>query len=178
MKTIEFELKGICPIKFDNPEYTMAEKQPKSEEGYIKMAEKKIYKNNKGEVSIPTKALKASVRLASSEVGKKMEAKKRRQNIRAFLFFDSEYLSLKTKKHDGIVKDLVTRGTGDKVTRIFTYRPMIKEWTATGTMQLMDGELQAEDVKQYFELAGLKFGLLSHRPEFGRFVINKFKEVN
>jgi len=178
MKTIEFEIRGICPMKQDNPEFVMGEKQPKSDEGYIRQAEKKIYTNEKGEISIPAKALKACIKNASSEIGKKMESKKRRQNVQAFLFFDTEYLSLGTKKHDGIVKDLVTRGKGDKVTRVFAYRPIIKEWAASGKMQLMDGELQQDDVKQYMELGGIKFGLLSHRPEFGRFVVTKFKEGN
>lgn len=76
MDQYEFELKSICPIKMDK---WLDEKQPKSEEGYKKQAPLKIYKNEKGYISIPANAIKASMRLASSEIGKKMDAKKNQQ---------------------------------------------------------------------------------------------------
>lgn len=171
---IEFEIKGVAPLKMDR---WTDEKQPKNEEGYKKQAPKKVYKNNKGEICIPAIALKAAMRLAASEVGKKMEAKKNRQTISSAVFIEPDNLGLGKRKPDEIVRDIVSRGVGVKVTRVPTYRPLIKEgWKASGTLKLFG--VPKEFVKECMQLAGIRYGLLSHRPEFGRFVITKWGGQN
>ena len=32
-------------------------------------------------------------------------------------------------------------------------------------------------IEQSLELAGIRFGILSHRPEFGRFTVKSFKQL-
>lgn len=175
IKKIRFGIKGISHMKQDR---WHGLPDPKTPEGYRKQAEEKCYRDEKGDLAIPSAAIKAAMRLASSELGKKMEAKKNRQAISAGLFVKPIMLSLGKKKHDGIVEDVVTRkGQGDKVTRVVSYRPLIKEgWTVGGTFNLVG--IPTGFVKQALELAGLKYGLLGHRPEFGRFIVTEFKEVN
>lgn len=173
MDQYDFELKSICPMKQDR---WLDEKQPKNEEGYKKQAPLKVYKNEKGYISIPSSAVKAAMRFASSEIGKKMEAKKNRQTIKAQIFIEPEMLSIGKKKHDEIVRDIVTRGTGSKVTRVPAYRPLIKEWSVKGKINSFG--VPKEFIEECLELAGFKFGLLSHRPEFGRFIVTKFMKVN
>lgn len=174
MAKYTFEIEGISDMKMDA---WIDGQQPKNEEGYKKQAELKVYKDDKGNISIPAAALKATIKLASSEIGKKMEAKKNRQTIQSAVFIEPAMLSLGKKKHDGIVRDIVTRkGTGDKVTRVPTYRPMIKAgWKATGTINAFG--VPKEFIQECMELSGLRYGLLSHRPEFGRFQVNKFAEI-
>jgi len=170
---LNFAIQGIAPIKMDR---WHGLDDPKTPEGYKKQAEEKCYRDEKGNLAIPANAVKASMRLASSELGKKMDGKKNRQAIAAGLFIQPLMLSIDKKKHDGIAEDVVTRkGTGDKVTRVVTYRPMVKEWSVSGTMNIIG--LPLGFTKQALELAGLKYGLLGHRPEFGRFIITEFKEV-
>jgi hypothetical protein len=171
----QFEIEGISDLKMDAWQDGV---QPKNDEGYIKQAEGKVYKDDKGNISIPASALKAAMKLASSEVGKKMEAKKNRQTIQSAVFIDQSMLSLGKKKHDGIVRDIVTRkGQGDKVTRVPTYRPLIKNgWKVTGTITAFQNAPK-EFIQASIELAGMRYGLLSHRPEFGRFQLNKLVEV-
>lgn len=171
---IEFEIKGISPLKMDR---WVDGIQPKNEEGYKKQAEQKVYRDKKGNLAIPSCAIKASMRLASSEIGKKMEAKKNRQTIQSAMFIEQEFLSIGKKKFDCIVEDIVTRkGTGDKVTRVRAFRPQIKEWTAKGIITSYG--VPFEFLQDCMSLAGMRFGLLSHRPQFGRFVITKFEKVN
>lgn len=169
---MEFELTSICPLKMDR---WVDEPAPKNEEGYKKLAEKKVYLNSKNYISIPTNAIKASMRLASSEIGKKLDAKKNRQTIQSAVFFDEEFLSLGKKKPDMITKDIVTRGMGDKVTRVATYRPLIKSWKVKGKINLFG--VPEDFAKDCLELAGFRFGLLSHRPEFGRFTLSKWRKL-
>ena len=167
--TVSFSIEGICPLKMDK---WVNGTQPKNEEGYIKQAEQKIYTDEKGIIIIPADAVKAVMKYASSEVGAKREAKKNRQTIQSAVFMEGD-LSLGRKEHDGIIRDIVTRGFGAKVTRVPTYRPIIKNWKAKGIMHLFG--VPEVFVKECLELGGLRYGLLSHRPEFGRFVVKEWK---
>jgi hypothetical protein len=117
------------------------------------------------------------MKLASSEIGKKMEAKKNRQTIQSAVFLEPDMISLGKKEYDAIVDDIVTRaGTGNKVTRVKTFRPMIKKgWKIT--FEINSFGVPKEFIQECLDLAGLRFALLSHRPEFGRFQVNKFVEI-
>jgi hypothetical protein len=170
IKKFEIELEGLCPLLMDR--FDTEPSNLKTQEDYIKSAEKKVYVDKDGLI-IPGVAIKATIREASSELGMKREGKKNRQMIRAGVFIED--LKLGKKTHDGIVSHVVTRGKGDKVTRVMSYRPIIKEWKAKGKMSLIG--VPSDFVKQALELAGVKYGLMSYRPEFGRFVLKSFKEV-
>ena len=175
MAKFKIELEGISALKMDKWVDGM---QPKNEEGYRKQAELKVYRDEKGIASIPASAVKATMKLASSEIGKKMEAKKNRQTIQSAIFIEPEMISLGKKEYDKIVDDIVTRaGTGNKVTRVKTFRPLFnKGWKIN--FELNSFGVPKEFIKECLDLAGLRFGLLSHRPEFGRFQVNKFVEVS
>jgi len=173
MAKYKVEIQGISDLKMDN---WIDGIQPKSEEGYKKQAELKVYKDDKGNISIPANAIKASMKFASSEIGKKMEAKKNRQTIQSAVFIEPSMISLGKKTHDGIVRDIVARGVGAKLTRVPTYRPLIKGgWKIN--FEISAFGIPKEFLQESLELAGLRFGLLSHRPEFGRFQVNKFVEI-
>ncbi len=169
---VKIELEGIVPLKMDR---FHGLPDPKTPEGYQKQAEEKCYRDAAGNLSIPCDALKACMRYASSELGQKRDGKKNRQTIQAGVMFEKQYLSLGKPNHDGIVANAVTRGKGDKVTRVISYRPIINKWKVSGIITLMD--VPPNFAKQCLELGGIRYGLLSHRPEFGRFVLTKFEEV-
>ena len=173
MAKYKVELEGISDMKMDN---WIDGVQPKSEDGYKKQAELKVYRDDKGNISIPANSIKASMKFASSEIGKKMEAKKNRQTIQSAVFVDPIMISLGKKNHDGIIRDIVARGVGAKLTRVPTYRPLIKSgWKINFEINAFG--IPKEFLQECLELAGLRFGLLSHRPEFGRFQVNKFVEI-
>lgn len=167
---IEFELESVCPLLMDK---WNDESKAKTDDEFKKEAEKKIYADDKG-IYIPSNALKASIRLASSTLGKRMDAKKNRQTIRAGLFFEGN-LYIGKKTHDGIQKDIITRGQGEKVTRVPTYRPRIDKWSAKGKATLIG--ITPNFIQEAMTIAGLRYGLLSYRPDYGRFIIKSFKEV-
>jgi hypothetical protein len=170
---MKFKIRGICTILFDRN----TGENPASDEDAKKQAVGKVYLNAKKELCIPSDMLKASLRNAAREVGKKMESKKREQAIRAGVFFDQEMYSLGCKSSDGMHAEMVTRkGTGNKVTRVCSYRPFVKEgWEIEGTALLyaVSGQLFLEALA----LAGFKWGLGGHRPEFGRFEVLVCEEV-
>jgi len=171
----EAELESLSPLKMDR---WLNEAQPKSEAGYKKQAELKVYADEKGNICIPANSIKASMRLASSEIGKKMEAKKNRQTVSSAVFFEQEFYPIGKKKPDMICEDVVTRGVGDKVTRVKTFRPLIKQWKIKIKIISYNPVSATKDfIEQSLELAGIRFGILSHRPEFGRFTVKSFKQL-
>ena len=168
-----FRLKSIAPIKMDKW-VDFEGNEPKTTEEYKKAAVLKAYRTEEGDLGIEARAIKACMRLASSHLGKKMEAKKNRQAIQAGVFITPPVLSFGRKDYDTISIDVVTRkGTGDKVTRVKTYRPLTKEWAVEGEMALVG--VTPNFAHEALDLGGFLYGLLSHRPEFGRFVVEKFE---
>jgi hypothetical protein len=168
-----FGMKGVAPMKQDK---WHGLPDPKTTEGYKKQAMDKIYRDEKKQISIPTNAIKACMRYASSELGKKMDGKKNRQMVQAGIFFEDLFLPIGKKNPDYISEDVVTRkGTGDKVTRVVSFRPTFNDWKCKGKMNLVGIPLSF--AKLALELGGVKYGLLGHRPEFGRFIVTKFEEV-
>lgn len=173
MKEIEIGIKSICPLMMDR--YQPDLPPARTSQDYLKQAPTKAYRDAKGNLAIPDAALKAAMRLSAGELGKKMESKKNRELIRACVFVEPEMLSLGKKDYDCIDERWVTRGKGEKVTRVMAYRPLIKEWKLNATISLMDG-ITPNFIKEVVQRAGIMHGLLSHRPEFGRFELVKFEE--
>lgn len=173
IKKVEFEVESICPLLMDK---FNGDIKAKTEEEYMKEAERKVYTDENGMPCIEAGALKAVIRSACSELGKKMEGKKNRQAVKAGVFIKPAMLTIGKKKYDILRKDIVSRaGTGDKVTRVPTYRPQFDTWKVKGQMDLIG--IEPDFVRQALELGGLKYGLYGFRPEFGRFIVTKFIEV-
>lgn len=172
--TIAFELKGMCPLKMDKYVDGL---QPSTDEGYIKQAEEKVYRDEKGNLAVESKAVKASLIASAIELAGIKKGKAMKQTIMAQLFINPLNLTIlpERKDHDGIDKVMVARKTGTKVTRVPSYRPIVKEWLIKGEMSAFD--VSIDFIKQALDLAGLKYGLLGHRPEFGRFEVTLFKEI-
>jgi hypothetical protein len=164
---VKIHLRSIVPILFDR--YSGV--SDGNDEEAKKNASQKVYLDDGGKVCLPSNCLKASIREASSDIGKKMESKKRRQRIRAGLFFMDDMIPL-ADEADGIHAELVTRGVGSKVTRVVSYRPYLKVWECKVDALLYD--LTPENVRQYIELAGMRYGVCAHRPEWGRFELVAF----
>ncbi len=170
MNTFKFEIKGIAPLLMDK---YVDGAQPLTDDGYVKQAEEKVYRDDDGNVAIEAAAIKACMILASIELAGPKKGKAIRQTLMAQLFINPSNLTIlpERKNHDGITKKMVRRTTGKKVTTVPSYRPIIKEWSVQGDMQV--SELKKDYLKQVIELAGLKYGLLGYRPEYGRFEVIK-----
>ena len=171
IKKIEVKLESVCPLLMDK--FNGEKNTAKTEEDYEREAEHKIYRDTKGNIGIPSCNFKACIREAASELGMKRDGKKNRQMIRAGVFFDNEVISINKKNYDIMRKDIVTRGKGDKVTRVPTFRPQINKWDVIFNINLVG--VQPEFIVQALELGGLKYGIGGYRPEFGRFIVKSWK---
>ena len=166
---VKLGLKSMVPILFDR--YSGLNDQ--NDQEAQKNAILKVYRDDQGNVCLPAACLKACIRDASSEIGKKTDSKRRRNGIRAGCFISPDLIPL-AKEYDGIHQEIVTRkGTGNKVTRVVSYRPFLKAWKCEVEVVLYD--ISPENFRQYVEMAGLKYALCGHRPEWGRFEVTKFQ---
>jgi len=172
MTKVEFKIVGIARILFDRYHGLP---DPKTPDGYRKQSVEKLYLNEDKEICIPAACIKAAIRNACSELGKKMDGKKNRQSVKAGVFFESDLLSTGVLKHDGIQEDIVTRGKGDKVTRVVTFRPYLEKWEVSGTMNLF--MIESKFVHESMQLGGVRYGLCGYRPEYGRFIVEKFEVI-
>ena len=173
IEKIEFTIKGISPIIFDRWDSNGPEiKNSKDAQMY---AIKKLYLNSKKELCIPAEAIKACMKRAAGELGKKTEAGRNRQSISSGLTFEDELLTTGYKEATGIKEERAVRQVGKKVTCVPMFRPFLKEWKVTAKANVF--AMPVQFVKQALDLAGVRFGLLGHRPEFGRFIVTDFKEV-
>ena len=141
-----------------------------------KNALEKVYRDDDGNICLPAYVLKACIRTGARDIGKKLECKKREQSIRAGLYFTQNNYSIGKTEPDDIHGEIVTRkGTGNKVTRVVSYRPLINEWEVECECVLYD--LTPEFIRQAIELSGFRYGLLGHRPEYGRFKLLEFETM-
>lgn len=170
---VKFKIRGICPILFDRH----TGEAPSTDEEAKKQAPNKVYRDKAGNLSIPGDMVKASIRNAYREIGKKQECAKREQAFRAGALFDQDMYSLAREDFDGLHAEFVTRkGQGKKVTRVMSYRAYVLEgWEIQGTVMLY--AISAQVFLEAITLAGFKWGLASHRPEFGRFEVLECEEV-
>ena len=173
---IHFKIRGLAPILFDKwPEGD--EIAPKTDAGYRKQAENKVYRDDEGNIAIPASAINGVMKKAAANLtGRKQ--KDTVQSIRAFVFIEPKLLTIlpERKTHDGITKMIVTRNSGSKnETRVPSYRPIVNKWEVEGTISYE--EFDDKSLEEYLELGGRKYGLLSFTPEYGRFEILEFKTI-
>jgi len=168
---VDFTIESLSPIMFNK---YIDEKAPKTQEGYREQAERKCHRNKDGYICITSEMLLAAIREAVGNLAPRGKAKPMRREIMAGLFFKEEYFLTGKKEYDFIDERPVIRGKGEKTTLVICYRPVLKEWKISGTMILID--LQKQLIEEALKYAGVKIGLGSYRPRFGRFFVSKFEE--
>jgi hypothetical protein len=167
---VEFELESLSPIMFN---MYLDEPQPKTSEGFRDQGPRKCHKNESGNICITSEMILASVREAIGDIAPRGKGKSMRRDVMAGLFFKEQLYPIGKKEPDDIDARPVIRGKGEKTTLVICYRPMIKEWKIAGTMILID--LQPQLIKQALDRAGMKVGMGSYRPRFGRFIVTKWE---
>lgn len=182
MRRVEFELEGICPIlfsRFHEAEQSRVKAQKRTrltEKDRMEEVDLKCYKTKSGELFIPAEQVKASIINATGELAQRMKKTEEKQLYKSSIFIEPEELGLGKKKWDFIDERRVvnpnTRGAQ------MCKRPaMDTGWKIKGKMILVDDLITIPSLHDRMKLAGLRYGLGSFRPNFGRFIVTKLKEV-
>jgi len=170
MKKIKIILKGIAPLlmnKFNYEETTRKKKiyEPKEE------AEKKVYKTSKGKYYVPTKMIKAAMIKAATDF--KMGARKTyKEYIKSGIFFDSNEAIIEPNFY--IIHEEPVNIQGAMV---LSWRPKFENWSISFILNLVDDMIDKTTLKEILIAAGRYKGIGSYRPEYGRFIIEEFNEM-
>ena len=170
---VEFALEGLSPIMFN---MYLDETQPKTPEGFKEQGPRKCHRDEAGNICITAEMVLATVKEAMGDIAPRGKGKLMRRDVMAGLFFKEELFPIGATDPDKIDARPVIRGKGEKTTLVICYRPLVKQWGIQGTMILID--LQPALLKQALDRAGIKCGLGSYRPRFGRFAATKWEVKN
>jgi|GEM_PF-1554675 len=181
MKKYFVEIEGIVPMLFNRfteknketlDKKTQGRKKNKTER--IEEAYEKCYRKN-GFIGVPAINIKKSMLNGCQSAGIKLGRRSAMPYMRALVHLDTDFCSLNKKDPDGIHE-----GTGRIPPRtgsmVIIRRPYVDTgWKLKFGIYVIDERISPEIVKESLEEAGLVIGLCDHRPDFGRFKVNKFE---
>lgn len=171
---IEVKIKGVSPLimhKFIVAEGTSA----RGKKVYIPEdeAEKVTYRNEKGELVLPTTHFKAAMTKAATEFTAKGK-KTYKDFIKSGLMMLEPETILDQQEYE-----IYTCAVVVSRARIARSRPRINDWSCAFTMEITDETwLNPTVVKEILEAAGRFKGVGDNRPEFGRFEIAEFNKLD
>lgn len=171
------ELKGVCPIMFHRWNCESVASKSAAKKG---SAEKKsddvesyVYRNEKGELSIPGEYLRGAIIAAAKfQQDPRSPRKSAADLFKAGIVSLTELSSLGVKAWDYLDKRRVCIQR-NAITRS---RPAMREgWTASFILQVQLPEYVSEELlNSTIQAAGRLIGLADFRPSYGRFVLTKF----
>ncbi|MFW6282973.1 MAG: hypothetical protein ACOC1P_02880, partial [Minisyncoccales bacterium] len=173
------ELKGITPLLMNNPQSMIDEqtnqlKQKTSKQDLSKEAEKLTYKDTKGNLYVPSEAIKGCMINASAY--KKIGKYSAKPIIAGGVHIQPREISLGTKKYSLDIRTVVIQRS-----RVVKARPMIENWKIIFDLQYDETLIPSSDIiKPILEEGGKRVGILDFRPQktgsFGMFEITKWEE--
>jgi hypothetical protein len=136
-------------------------------------AEAYLYKNEKGEICIPSVNIKACIR----EAGRNYKVSGRRSTFAAMIRAGLDILPFPYVPliHNGWKVDV--RPVVVQRSRILRARPLFNEWALEFKILNQDPTVVHSDtLRRILEDAGKYYGLGDFRPEFGLFRVERFEE--
>lgn len=174
MRKIIITIKGLSPLRhnrFIETSKSASGRAKTTDEQDIKEALTRSYRDEEGKFYLPKHAIKKTI----IEGGKKVKVGRGGASnlLKAILFVDEEMNYLKTGEHK-IMKDMVRvpPRTGARIMKMWVVN---EDWECTIPLTLLDDTFPINALKESIESAGIYYGLLDGRPEFGRFNLEKFE---
>lgn len=170
------EIKGTRPLLMhaptgigDNPKQRRGEHLPPEKE-----AESYLYKDEKGNIVIPSLNIKAMLRDAGRNY--KISGRKTTYGAAIKAGIDIEPYPYVPLRHNGYKVDV--RPVVVQRSRILRARPRFDEWSLEFVIVNKDPQVLLRDtMKRVVEDAGKWIGLGDFRPEFGLFEVVKFEPL-
>jgi len=167
---IKAKIEGLAPLlqnKFQEEEPSTK----KTKKVYVdtEEAEKRVYRNSKGEIIVTSAQLKASLIKAATDF-KYAGRKTYKDFLKAGIIFSDTEFKLSTQEYEIHKCSVVIQRA-----RIMRARPMFKDWKVEFEFEIIDENIAPSVVKEIFEAAGKYQGLGDYRPEFGRYKVTEWK---
>lgn len=178
MKKVKVEITGISPLLMNNPISMLNEANGLSSKttkrDIKKDAEILAYKTDKGELYIPSEAIKGC--LVNAGAYKKFGKFAAKPFIAGGVVISPSKIGLGTKEYTLDVRTVVIQRA-----RVPKARPMVEHWKATFELSY-DETLIADDtlLRPILEEGGKRIGILDFRPQklgnFGMFEVTKWQK--
>lgn len=172
MVKIKVRVEGTVPLlmhKFTQADPTSA----RGKKVYVAEdeAEKAAYRNSDGKLFAPAAWFKAA--MVKSGTDYKMEGRKTyKEYVKSGVLINENEIILDQQDYEIHECAVVVQRS-----RIIRWRPMIKEWSCEFTIEIIDDKINPTVLKQILEFAGKLKGVGDNRPEYGRFVVTKYKKI-
>lgn len=175
MRTVRITIEGVVPLRMNR--YVFDKKQPtKPTVEWLKEdALDRCYKDEKG-FYIPKAALRKVLLNGASKV---RHGRGRAKADMSAIFFPQEhgYLPKSSKPIIPDEPEIVRIPPGPKGARVPKYFAYFEKWSVVYDAVITDDSMPIETIKDSIIAGGLYFGLLDGRPEYGRYVLDKFEVV-
>lgn len=180
MKKVKIEITGISPLLMNSPKSMIEDNVEKGMKQTTKAydlkenAKKLAYTTSKGELYIPSQAIKACIIGAASY--KKIGKYAAKAIIAGGVFIPTDEVGLGTKKYELDIRTVVIQRA-----RVVKARPMIKNWKVSFELMYNENLIgNSEIIKDLLIEAGQRIGLLDFRPQkmgsFGMFDVTGWEE--
>lgn len=120
-------------------------------------------------VHIEGAMIKAATELRLAGAGKKTY----KDLLKASLFVSPEAIIHKNQAWEVDGRPVVNPSTRG---RSMCYRPRFESWELDFQMEVLDDRADEDAIQEILKLAGLRQGIGSYRPRFGRFEVTSFKK--
>lgn len=177
----QVEIEGIAPLLMHKFSEGMLTKiKPKSGDKVLSEEERREQAKqfayiNEGKLVQPAIHIEGALIKAATELKLSGSGKKTYKDLmKAAAFVTPELIPHEIQKWDVDSRAVVnptTRG------RSMCYRPRLDEWELKFQLEVLDERADAAAIEEIVNIAGLRQGLGSYRPKFGRFKVTKFKEI-
>lgn len=177
------EIKGIAPLlmhKFSESAITGPRGQrkgdsEKTKEEKIEAATPYLYVDAKKKLVQPSIHIEMAMAKAATSVRLAGNGKATyKEIVQSACFIDEEYIQHKNQKWTVDARSVVNQATKG---RIMSYRPRLDDWCLNFTLEVLDDRADPRCIKEVLTIAGLRKGIGSYRPRFGRFEVTKFQEL-
>jgi len=204
MRKITAVIEGIAPILFNrfteeaiDAMEKMSGGKKKTKKDKVVEATTKVYRDAEGFLCVPSDNVKKCILEGCAMGGYKIGRRSAMPFMRATLFLEGQTVSFGKKDPDGHHTTEVFRHDGKTFyhikepdgihectgripprtgARVVIRRPYLDTgWTLTLPLIAMDDRINDEMIQGSIQEGGLLVGLCDHRPEYGRFKINKFE---
>lgn len=128
-----------------------------------------------GKIVEPAMHIEGALTKAATELRLSGSGKKTYKDlIKSSCFITPEYIV-----HPNQNWTVDSRATVNPTTRgrSMCYRPRFDNWELSFQMEVLDDRADPQALKEILTIAGLRNGIGSYRPRFGRFEVTKFTEI-
>ena len=177
MYQVKIKIIGISPLRMNNfleAKQTTGTSRKLSKEERVQDAYDRAYKDKDDKYCVQKKAIKACIVNGGKRV--KIGRASASASLRAIFHLDKENIILPKISKAEIVSEVV-RIPPKTGPRVIQYYVLFKEWNLEFTATLVDDRFPENAIRDSVIEAGMYYGLLDGRPDYGRFVLESFEKI-